>query len=438
MLTPPTPQSTLDAPSPGQAEPLCQSPPACRLPLSGPLPTTARSFPRAGVSACALCPPLPPHATPTPLPPHALCRTPALTWDRGPAGGGTGWCGPAARRIVGGRWAARWRPLLLPCSLAGSSPGRAVVPRVLARAYRCSLSLCRPRALTPPTRSSRCSLCAMSPLRTRGSTRAWRAILSGFPTTLRGWRCCQVPLLRLLALPLWALARDTPRLPRAPCPRLGHPASAAGRLPGWRVRVWVLALLFRFSPGPAPPNSRLTDLGPSTMGAVSSPFPLWLWSGAVRAPADWARHPCLCSRGGAGGGGRGQQCVRGRAQLRCVLPALHPHGGGHHTVPPAQPPEEGPGRGPRAQSVPLPTKATGNRKELPECLGAGSPLPPRPPAPTLLCLPKQVSLESSSSLSSNTPLVRIARLSSGEGPALANVSELELPADPKWELSRAR
>ncbi|XP_054995563.1 fibroblast growth factor receptor 3 isoform X3 [Sorex araneus] len=53
-------------------------------------------------------------------------------------------------------------------------------------------------------------------------------------------------------------------------------------------------------------------------------------------------------------------------------------------------------------------------------------------------LKRQVSLESSSSLSSNTPLVRIARLSSGEGPALANVSELELPADPKWELSRAR
>ncbi|XP_064221343.1 fibroblast growth factor receptor 3 isoform X5 [Aotus nancymaae] len=51
---------------------------------------------------------------------------------------------------------------------------------------------------------------------------------------------------------------------------------------------------------------------------------------------------------------------------------------------------------------------------------------------------QQVSLESNASMSSNTPLVRIARLSSGEGPALANVSELELPADPKWELSRAR
>uniref|UniRef100_A0A671EWP7 Fibroblast growth factor receptor n=1 Tax=Rhinolophus ferrumequinum TaxID=59479 RepID=A0A671EWP7_RHIFE len=50
----------------------------------------------------------------------------------------------------------------------------------------------------------------------------------------------------------------------------------------------------------------------------------------------------------------------------------------------------------------------------------------------------KVSLESNSSMNSNTPLVRIARLSSGEGPALANVSELELPADPKWELPRAR
>ncbi|PNI30683.1 FGFR3 isoform 1 [Pan troglodytes] len=53
-------------------------------------------------------------------------------------------------------------------------------------------------------------------------------------------------------------------------------------------------------------------------------------------------------------------------------------------------------------------------------------------------LKRQVSLESNASMSSNTPLVRIARLSSGEGPTLANVSELELPADPKWELSRAR
>nr|XP_015199867.1 PREDICTED: fibroblast growth factor receptor 3 isoform X3 [Lepisosteus oculatus] len=49
-----------------------------------------------------------------------------------------------------------------------------------------------------------------------------------------------------------------------------------------------------------------------------------------------------------------------------------------------------------------------------------------------------VSLESNSSMNSNTPLVRIARLSSSDGPVLANVSELELPADPKWEFPRSR
>ncbi|XP_030420052.1 fibroblast growth factor receptor 3 isoform X6 [Gopherus evgoodei] len=49
-----------------------------------------------------------------------------------------------------------------------------------------------------------------------------------------------------------------------------------------------------------------------------------------------------------------------------------------------------------------------------------------------------VSLESNSSMNSNTPLVRITRLSSSDGPMLANVSELELPADPKWELARSR
>ncbi|KAH0624414.1 hypothetical protein JD844_031824, partial [Phrynosoma platyrhinos] len=51
---------------------------------------------------------------------------------------------------------------------------------------------------------------------------------------------------------------------------------------------------------------------------------------------------------------------------------------------------------------------------------------------------KQVSLESNSSMNSNTPLVRITRLSSSDGPVLANVSELELPSDPKWELARSR
>ncbi|KAJ3612995.1 hypothetical protein NHX12_019252 [Muraenolepis orangiensis] len=53
-------------------------------------------------------------------------------------------------------------------------------------------------------------------------------------------------------------------------------------------------------------------------------------------------------------------------------------------------------------------------------------------------LKRQVSLDSNSSMNSNTPLVRIARLSSSDGPMLANVSELELPSDPKWEFSRTR
>ncbi|XP_058890396.1 fibroblast growth factor receptor 3-like isoform X3 [Acipenser ruthenus] len=65
-------------------------------------------------------------------------------------------------------------------------------------------------------------------------------------------------------------------------------------------------------------------------------------------------------------------------------------------------------------------------------------------APTIQKLSKfplkrqQVSLESNSSMNSNTPLVRIARLSSSDGPMLANVLELELPADPKWEFQRTR
>ncbi|XP_063780889.1 fibroblast growth factor receptor 3 isoform X3 [Pseudophryne corroboree] len=51
---------------------------------------------------------------------------------------------------------------------------------------------------------------------------------------------------------------------------------------------------------------------------------------------------------------------------------------------------------------------------------------------------QQVSLESNSSMNSNTPLVRITHLSSTDGTMLANVSELGLPADPKWELPRTR
>ncbi|XP_051507831.1 fibroblast growth factor receptor 3-like isoform X6 [Myxocyprinus asiaticus] len=67
-------------------------------------------------------------------------------------------------------------------------------------------------------------------------------------------------------------------------------------------------------------------------------------------------------------------------------------------------------------------------------------LPP-PPVQKLSKFPlkrQQVSLESNSSMNSNTPLVRIARLSSSDGPMLPNVSELELPSDPKWEFSRTK
>ncbi|XP_040191218.1 fibroblast growth factor receptor 3 isoform X6 [Rana temporaria] len=53
-------------------------------------------------------------------------------------------------------------------------------------------------------------------------------------------------------------------------------------------------------------------------------------------------------------------------------------------------------------------------------------------------LKRQVSLESNSSMNSNTPLVRITHLSSTDGTMLANVSELGLPTDPKWELPRSR
>ncbi|XP_077093547.1 fibroblast growth factor receptor 3 isoform X5 [Siphateles boraxobius] len=65
---------------------------------------------------------------------------------------------------------------------------------------------------------------------------------------------------------------------------------------------------------------------------------------------------------------------------------------------------------------------------------------PAPPVQKLSKFPlkRQVSLESNSSMNSNTPLVRIARLSSSDGPMLPNVSELELPSDPKWEFPRTK
>ncbi|XP_046724420.1 fibroblast growth factor receptor 3 isoform X1 [Silurus meridionalis] len=67
---------------------------------------------------------------------------------------------------------------------------------------------------------------------------------------------------------------------------------------------------------------------------------------------------------------------------------------------------------------------------------------PTPPVQKLSKFPLKrqvtVSLDSNSSMNSNTPLVRIARLSSSDGPMLPNVSELELPSDPKWEFPRSR
>uniref|UniRef100_A0A672MA43 Fibroblast growth factor receptor n=1 Tax=Sinocyclocheilus grahami TaxID=75366 RepID=A0A672MA43_SINGR len=65
---------------------------------------------------------------------------------------------------------------------------------------------------------------------------------------------------------------------------------------------------------------------------------------------------------------------------------------------------------------------------------------PMPPVQKLSKFPlkRQVSLESNSSMNSNTPLVRIARLSSSDWPMLPNVSELELPSDPKWEFPRTK
>ncbi|XP_006003689.1 fibroblast growth factor receptor 2 isoform X1 [Latimeria chalumnae] len=47
-----------------------------------------------------------------------------------------------------------------------------------------------------------------------------------------------------------------------------------------------------------------------------------------------------------------------------------------------------------------------------------------------------VSADSSSSMNSNTPLVRITAHFSSDAPALAGVSEYELPEDPRWEFAR--
>ncbi|XP_044853305.1 fibroblast growth factor receptor 3-like [Mauremys mutica] len=49
-----------------------------------------------------------------------------------------------------------------------------------------------------------------------------------------------------------------------------------------------------------------------------------------------------------------------------------------------------------------------------------------------------VSLESNPSMNSSTMVVNLTYLSSSDGLKLADISELELPADPKWELTRSR
>ncbi|XP_078522443.1 fibroblast growth factor receptor 1 isoform X1 [Lissotriton helveticus] len=53
-------------------------------------------------------------------------------------------------------------------------------------------------------------------------------------------------------------------------------------------------------------------------------------------------------------------------------------------------------------------------------------------------LQRQVSADSSSSMSSGVMLVRPSRLSSSGSPMLSGVSEYELPEDPRWEFSRDR
>ncbi|KAH1175306.1 hypothetical protein KIL84_008180 [Mauremys mutica] len=56
----------------------------------------------------------------------------------------------------------------------------------------------------------------------------------------------------------------------------------------------------------------------------------------------------------------------------------------------------------------------------------------------LFALLKPVSLESNPSMNSSTMVVNLTYLSSSDGLKLADISELELPADPKWELTRSR
>ena len=193
----------------------------------------------------------------------------------------------------------------------------------------------------------------MSPLRTRGSTRVWRAILSGFPITLRGWWCCQVPASAALALspggsgrasaageargpqsppagfhtrpagsPLGPVSAQTGLPPRQqPGPAGSLAADVVLASPEWRVRVllallgsllsWVCLLLVAcallaaedstrpwHSPYPASGRACTPSWAPPNHAHSSSPGQR---TGSCNA-GPGRRLLCLCSRGGAGGG----------------------------------------------------------------------------------------------------------------------------------------
>lgn len=187
----------------------------------------------------------------------------------------------------------------------------------------------------------------MSPLRTRGSTRVWRAILSGFPITLRGWWCCQVlaPAAAACSAPvlLGLLAGDTPKppdtgqdpeahgrraprtlharpwacsgskgpvvaqkgVPRAAASSRAHSSPCRGlwRLPGWRA--WVLLALLGSSPGSAS--------GISECRAITT------WGVEVSAPLQGAEPPTRpCGLRLRPDGPRGLRCPWARPPMPCV------------------------------------------------------------------------------------------------------------------------
>lgn len=102
----------------------------------------------------------------------------------------------------------------------------------------------------------------MSPLRTRGSTPAWRAILSGFPITLRGWRCCQVPATAANGFaPVLGLAQDKSELQGGAGPCLGLPTTCRPHA----------------RPGSWPGNINLARPGPRRASPAPPGPPALLW-----------------------------------------------------------------------------------------------------------------------------------------------------------------